>query len=61
MHESYPDVRLFRSLSRGFSFMVASTAAMASGVPTRWPDQVEVSLLQNYAFHELLSPFVHLL
>jgi hypothetical protein len=27
--------------------MIASTAAMAAGVTTRWPDQVEVSLLQN--------------
>jgi len=37
IHDSYPDVRLFHSLLRGgrFSFTMASTAAMASGVTTR--------------------------
>jgi hypothetical protein len=34
-------------VTRRFFFMMASTAAMASGVTTRWPDQVEVNLLQN--------------
>ena len=40
IHDSYPDARLFHSLLRGdYSFTMASTAAMDSGVTTRcaWP------------------------
>ena len=36
IRDSYPDVRLFHSLLRGdYSFTMASTAAMDSGVTTR--------------------------
>ena len=56
MHDSYPDVRIFRSLLR-FSFTIASTASVPSGVTTRcaWPGRgesvTELTPFMNFLVH----------